>query len=494
MAAIMNGIALHGGFIPYGGTFLVFSDYARNAVRMSRADRACARSTSVRTIRSASARTGRRISRSSISASLRLIPQHARLAPVRCGRDRGGVERGARAQHGPTVLVSRARTCRTQHAHAPSRSQTSRAAATCSPDGEPARRRCIVIATGSEVQLALGAAQELASRGIARARRVDAVHERVRRAADALPRRACCRPACVRARDRGRRDGRLVALRRRRAAACIGIDRSAHRRRPRPCSSTSASPSRPSRARPTSAITLARAATSPDVRVAQSACSTSDRRSVIGDQHGRQSRHQRLRPHRPQHPARALRSASARNEIQIVAINDLGDAETNAHLTRYDTAHGKFPGEVEVEGDALVVNGDRSRSCAERDPAEAAVGRARRRRRARVHGPVHDEGEGRRAHRTAARRKSSSRRRATRTSTRPSSTASTTDAQGERTRSSRTRRARRTASRRSRRCCTTRSASCSGLMTTIHAYTNDQVLTDVYPRGPAPRALGDDVA
>ena len=35
MTAIMNGIALHGGFIPYGGTFLVFSDYARNAVRLA---------------------------------------------------------------------------------------------------------------------------------------------------------------------------------------------------------------------------------------------------------------------------------------------------------------------------------------------------------------------------------------------------------------------------------------------------------------------------
>src|SRR5690606_2527654 len=53
-----------------------------------------------------------------------------------------------------------------------------------------------------------------------------------------------------------------------------------------------------------------------------------------------------------------------------VAINDLGDAQTNAHLTRYDTAHGKFPGTVSVEGDYLVVNGDRIRVCAERDPAK----------------------------------------------------------------------------------------------------------------------------
>jgi glyceraldehyde 3-phosphate dehydrogenase len=59
-----------------------------------------------------------------------------------------------------------------------------------------------------------------------------------------------------------------------------------------------------------------------------------------------------------------------KHDIQFVALNDLGDAETNAHLTRYDTVHGKFPGEVKVDGNHLVVNGDRIRVCAERDPAK----------------------------------------------------------------------------------------------------------------------------
>jgi glyceraldehyde 3-phosphate dehydrogenase len=67
---------------------------------------------------------------------------------------------------------------------------------------------------------------------------------------------------------------------------------------------------------------------------------------------------------------RALYESGRNGEIQIVAINDLGDANTNAHLTKYDTAHGKFPGEVSVDGDFLVVNGDRIRVCAERDPAK----------------------------------------------------------------------------------------------------------------------------
>jgi glyceraldehyde 3-phosphate dehydrogenase len=66
---------------------------------------------------------------------------------------------------------------------------------------------------------------------------------------------------------------------------------------------------------------------------------------------------------------RALYESKRNGEIQIVAINDLGDAQTNAHLTRYDTAHGKFPGEVKVAGDTMVVNGDPIKVLAERDPA-----------------------------------------------------------------------------------------------------------------------------
>jgi glyceraldehyde 3-phosphate dehydrogenase len=58
-----------------------------------------------------------------------------------------------------------------------------------------------------------------------------------------------------------------------------------------------------------------------------------------------------------------------KHDIAIVALNDLGSPETNAHLTRYDTAHGKFPGTVKVDGDAMVVNGDRIKVLANRDPA-----------------------------------------------------------------------------------------------------------------------------
>ena len=67
---------------------------------------------------------------------------------------------------------------------------------------------------------------------------------------------------------------------------------------------------------------------------------------------------------------RAHYESGKKHGLEIVAVNDLGSPETNAHLTRYDTAHGKFPGKVEVDGDAMVVNGDRIRVYAQRDPAQ----------------------------------------------------------------------------------------------------------------------------
>jgi glyceraldehyde 3-phosphate dehydrogenase len=71
---------------------------------------------------------------------------------------------------------------------------------------------------------------------------------------------------------------------------------------------------------------------------------------------------------------RALYEGNRKDDINIVAINDLGDANTNAHLTRYDTAHGKFRGDVHVDGDSMVVNGDRIKVVAQRDPAKLPWG------------------------------------------------------------------------------------------------------------------------
>lgn len=67
---------------------------------------------------------------------------------------------------------------------------------------------------------------------------------------------------------------------------------------------------------------------------------------------------------------RALYESGRTDEIQIVAINDLGSSETNAHLTQYDSVHGKFPYEVSVDGDYIVINGDRIKVFSERDPSK----------------------------------------------------------------------------------------------------------------------------
>ncbi|MGH8501515.1 MAG: type I glyceraldehyde-3-phosphate dehydrogenase [Gammaproteobacteria bacterium] len=72
---------------------------------------------------------------------------------------------------------------------------------------------------------------------------------------------------------------------------------------------------------------------------------------------------------------RAHYESGRTGDMQIVAINDLGDANTNAHLTRFDTTHGRFGGKVEVDGDSLLINGDRIRVFAERDPSKLPWGK-----------------------------------------------------------------------------------------------------------------------
>lgn len=67
--------------------------------------------------------------------------------------------------------------------------------------------------------------------------------------------------------------------------------------------------------------------------------------------------------------------ANYNDKIQVVAVNDLTDAATLAHLFKYDSVHGKFNGEVRAEGDNLVINGESIKVTAERDPANLSWGR-----------------------------------------------------------------------------------------------------------------------
>ena len=76
---------------------------------------------------------------------------------------------------------------------------------------------------------------------------------------------------------------------------------------------------------------------------------------------------------------RAHYEGGKKHDLQIVAINDLGDPATNAHLTQYDTAHGRFPGTVSVDGDHMLISmdgkpGDRIKVLANRNPAELPWG------------------------------------------------------------------------------------------------------------------------
>ena len=67
---------------------------------------------------------------------------------------------------------------------------------------------------------------------------------------------------------------------------------------------------------------------------------------------------------------RAFHESQKKHDLQFVAINDLGDAKTNAHLLKYDTAHGRFKGTVEVNGNVMKVNGQDIQVVAERDPSK----------------------------------------------------------------------------------------------------------------------------
>ena len=87
-------------------------------------------------------------------------------------------------------------------------------------------------------------------------------------------------------------------------------------------------------------------------------------------------------------------TSPGRNDIEVVAINDLGPVETNAHLLRFDSVHGRFPGTVTVDGDSISLGNGKIKVTAHRDPNDAAVEGARHRHRAGMHRHLHRQGQG----------------------------------------------------------------------------------------------------
>ena len=212
MSAIANGLALHGGFIPYVGTFLTFSDYARNARAHGGADEAAHRSSCSRTTRSASARTARRTSRSSTRRACASFPAWTcggRATPSR------PPSRGARrssASDGPTCLLFTRQNVRVQR-RAPTtrRDAIARGGYVLADFAARQPQRAVIIATGSEVALALGA-----QRSARRAKASPCASCRCRApgaSTGRTPRYRAARAAARRAarRGRGRRDRRSGA-------------------------------------------------------------------------------------------------------------------------------------------------------------------------------------------------------------------------------------------------------------------------------------------
>jgi len=161
MSAVMNGLALHGGIIPYGGTFLTFSDYSRNALRMAALMKIRAILSSPMT-RSVWARTALRTSSIEHASALRLS-RDGRLETLRSGQAALAWMSQSERKDGPTSLLFTRQNVPFQKRDAHTVSAIRRGGYVLSDAHEP---KAIILATGSEVQLALGAKQKLAEEGI----------------------------------------------------------------------------------------------------------------------------------------------------------------------------------------------------------------------------------------------------------------------------------------------------------------------------------------
>ncbi len=172
MSAIMNGIALHGGFIPFGATFLTFSDYSRNALRMAALMKiALAVRVHPRFDRPGRRRPDAPVGRARVAPAP--DPEPGQLASVRHGRVRGGLG-GMRVKRkdGPSTLIFSRQNLPFQQRSDAQMADIARGGYVLrdAPDA-----KVILIATGSEVELAVKAADALAAAGHRGARRVDAV-------------------------------------------------------------------------------------------------------------------------------------------------------------------------------------------------------------------------------------------------------------------------------------------------------------------------------
>ena len=364
MCAVMNGLALHGGLIPYGGTFLVFSDYARNALRM--AALMGLRAIYVFTHDSIGlGEDGPTHQPIEHAASLRLIPNMDVWRPCDTVETAVAWSAALERKNGPTALLLTRQNVPFQKRAIAWTGHRAGAAMCCPMRPAPVRSSS---PPAPKCGSPLEAQKQLAAAGIAGAGGFHAVDQRFRPAGRPNTGTRSCRRHCPASRSR-RASAITGASTSGLEGAVVGIDRYGESApAPAICSSTSAS-------RPETSVKVSKEHSS----------------------HDDQGRHQRLRPHRPQHPARPLRGrqearASVRRGQRPRRREDQRAPPQVRHRAR--------------QLSAATVAGRRRQHRGQRRPhqgrrrarsGQAAVEAARRRRGAGMHGPVHQQGEGRRA-------------------------------------------------------------------------------------------------
>jgi glyceraldehyde 3-phosphate dehydrogenase len=372
MAAIMNGVALHGGFIPYGGTFLTFSDYSRNAIRMA----ALMKRRVIHVFTHDSIGLGEDgPTHQSVehAASLRLIPGLDVWRPADTAETAIAWAIALGNAHRPSaLLLSRQNLPYAPQAragrHRQGRLRAGRAGRG-GPEEEGAggdHRHRLRGAAGAARAGRPGQARHRGARG------QHAQHHGVRPPGHASTRRPCCRPAC---RAWRWKPASPTCWWKYGCAAVVGLDRYGE--------------SAPG----AGAVQAVRLHGPERGRHRSQGSFQVTPRSPL---HDHQGWHQRLRPHRA-HGVPCCRAELP--GIEIVGINDLLEPDYLAYMLKYDSVHGRFKGDIAVDGNTLVVNGKKIRLTAEKRPGRAEVGRGRCRRGGRGHRPVPDQGHLPEAHR-----------------------------------------------------------------------------------------------
>ena len=343
MAAAMNGMALHGGVIPYSGTFLVFSDYCRPSLRLA-------------------ALMGERVihvmTHDSIGlgedgpthepvehlAALRAIPNMHVFRPCDAVETLECWQLALENKDGPSVLALTRQNLPQLRKEMTTRNLCAGGAYEIA-SSIAGQARVSIFATGSEVSIACEAKKLLDAQGVLT--RVVSVPS------DGTVRRTVFRGACRHHRQRaGQGRGR--------SGRASGLGRDHRRGR---------------RLRRNDRLWRQRAL---------SGSLPALRHHAGGHRSGRKAK---ARPELIREQRMTVRVAingfgrigrnilraiaeSGRKDIEVVALNDLGPVETNAHLLRFDSVHGRFPGTVNVEGDTISHGNGKIKVCAERDPSK----------------------------------------------------------------------------------------------------------------------------